>query len=101
MQSTSSKATDALSTCESQHVVRAISHLLNATADLRTALEFTNIPGLFFAGPEQLRDLYRDLDALLAQLDAMRLQFAEYVEAAEEGAGEERPDVMRHALHRL
>lgn len=82
-------------------MVSAISHLLTATADLSTALEFTNIPGLFAAGSEQLRDLYRELDALLAQLDAMRVQFAEYVEAADEDTRAEPPDVTPHAFHRL
>jgi hypothetical protein len=72
-------------------MVSAVSHLQEAAADLDTALAFTNIPALFAAGPERLRDLSRDLDALLAQLDAMRLQFAEYVQAAEDDAGSESP----------
>lgn len=101
IQSTSSKTTNALSNSASQHVVSAISHLLKATADLSMALEFTNIPGLFSAGSEQLHDLYRELDALLAQLDAMRLQLAEYVEAADEDTQAEPPDVTPHAFHRL
>jgi hypothetical protein len=69
----------------------AISRLRETAADLDTALAFTNIPGLFATGPERLRDLYRDLEALLAQLDAMRLQFAEYVEAAADEAEPEPP----------
>lgn len=80
---------------------RAISHLLKATADLGTTLEFTNVPGLFAAGPEHLRAFSHDLDALLAQLDAMRLQFAEFVEAAEEDARAVPPDVTPHAFYRL
>jgi hypothetical protein len=80
-----------------QHVTRGISHLLKATTDLGTALELTNVPELFAARPEQLRDSYRDLDALVAQLDAMRLQFAEYVEAAEEDAWAELP--MSYCTH--
>ena len=75
-----------------QQVVSAISHLQEAAADLDTALAYTNVPALFAAGFGQLRDLYRDLDALLAQLEAMRLQFAEYVEAAEDDAGAESCD---------
>lgn len=86
MQSISSTTLDSVSNSGYQHVTRGISSLLNATADLGTALELTNIPELFAAGPEQLRDSYRDLDALVAQLDALRLQFAEYVEAAEQDA---------------
>lgn len=101
IQSTSSKTTNSLSNSESQHVERATSHLLKATADLGTALEFTNIPGLFAAESEHLRAFYRDLDALLAQLDALRLQFAEYVEAAEDDARAVPPDVTPHAFHRL
>jgi hypothetical protein len=72
-----------------RHVVGAISRLREAELD--TAMTLPNIPGLFAAGPERLRDLSRDLDALLAQLDAMRLQFAEYVEAAEDDAGPQPP----------
>jgi hypothetical protein len=60
-------------------------------------LELTNVPELFAAGSEQLRDSYRDLDALVAQLDAMRLQFAEYVDAAEEDARAEPP--MSYCTH--
>ncbi|HEU5439160.1 MAG TPA: hypothetical protein VFU88_07700 [Ktedonobacterales bacterium] len=82
-------------------MARAISHLLKATVDLSAALEFTNIPGLLGPGSEQLSDLYRDLDALLAQLDAMRLQIAEFVKAAEDDAQAEPPHVTPHAGRRL
>jgi hypothetical protein len=80
-----------------RHVVRAISRLREAAADLDTALALTNVPSLFAAGPERLRDLSRDLDAPLAQLDAMRLQFAEYVQAAEDDAELEPPQGTRCA----
>ena len=83
--------TNASSSTGPRHVVSAISCLREAAADLDTALAFANIPGLFAAGAERLRDLYRDLDALLAQLDAMQVQFAEYVQAAEDEAGLELP----------
>src|SRR5262245_23125305 len=79
---TSSRLRPAIPSAGPRHLVRTISHLREAAAELDTALAITNIPSLFAAGPARLRDLYRDLDALLAQLDAMRLQFAEYVEAA-------------------
>jgi hypothetical protein len=74
---------NAISNSDPWYVVSAISHLRDAASDMDTALAFTNIVCLFTAGPGRLRDLYRDLDALVAQLDAMRLQFAEFVEAAE------------------
>lgn len=83
MHDMSSWPMSAISSTDPWHVVSAISHLREAASDLDTALAITNIPVLFAAGPERLRDLYRDLDALVAQLDAMRLQFAEFVEAAE------------------
>jgi len=82
---------NAISNSDPWYVVSAISHLLDAASDLDTALAFTNIICLFAAGPGRLRDLYRDLDALVAQLDAMRLQFAEFVEAAEDDAEPESP----------
>jgi hypothetical protein len=72
-----------------QDLVETVSHLREAAADLHAALEYPNIPSLFAAGAEWLRDLYTDLDALLAQLDAMRLQLAEYVQAAEDNPGPE------------
>jgi len=83
--------TSATSSSGPWHVASAISRLREAAADLDTALAFTNIPSLFAAGPERLRDLYRDLDALLAQVDAMRMQLAEYVEVAEDDAEPEPP----------
>ena len=89
MKSIARNTTSARSSSGSKHVVRAISHLRKATANLDAALAFTNIACLLAAGPEQLGDLYRDLEALLAQLDAMRLQFAEYVEAGEQDARSE------------
>lgn len=91
MYSTRNATINSISNSGYQRVTRGISHLLNATVDLGAALELTNVPGLFAARAEQLRESYRDLDALLAQLDAMRLQFAEYVELAEEGARVESP----------
>jgi len=92
VQSTSSKTTSARSSSASQHVVKAIAHHRRATEDLDTAMGFTHIPDLFAAGSERLRDHYRDLEAVLAQLDAMRLQFAGYVEMAEEDARSEPSD---------
>ncbi len=74
--------TSAIAGAGPQHVVSAISHLREAAADLDVALACSNIPSLYAAGPEQLRDLYRDLDARLAQL-------AEYVQAPEHEAGSE------------
>jgi hypothetical protein len=84
MHDTSRWPMSAIASTDPWHVVSAISHLREAASDLDTALAITNIPVLFTAGPGRLRDLYRDLDALVAQLDAMRLQFAEFVEAAED-----------------
>jgi hypothetical protein len=70
-----------------QRLVSALSHLREASADLDVALVCSNISSLFAAGPKRLRDLERDLDALLAQLGAMQLRFIEYVQAAEDEAG--------------
>jgi hypothetical protein len=86
MDATSSGPTSAIPSTGPRHVVSAISRLREAAADLDTALAFANIPGLFAAGPGRLRDLARDLEALLAQLDTRRLQVAAYVEAAEDDA---------------
>jgi hypothetical protein len=80
-------ATSAKEGAGPRHVVSAISRLREAAADLDTALAFTNVPDLFAAGSVRLHNLYRDLDALLAQLDASRVQFSEYVQAAEEEGG--------------
>ncbi|HEV2458081.1 MAG TPA: hypothetical protein VGS80_06915 [Ktedonobacterales bacterium] len=91
MHDTSSRTTSISASSDPQHVVRAIARLREAAVDLDTALAFPNIPGLFAAGSGRLRDLSRDLEALLAQLDAMRLQFAEYVQAAEDDARSESP----------
>ena len=91
MHGTSGATTRASARSGPQHVVSAIAHLREAAADLDTALAFTNIPGLFAAGSGRLCDLSRDLEALLAQLDAMRLQFVEYVQAAEDDAGSQSP----------
>jgi hypothetical protein len=90
MSITISRPTNVIATAGTQHVVSAISHLREASSDFDVALACSNIPSLFAAGAEQLRDLSRDLDALLAQLGAVRLQFAEYVQAAEDEAGPDR-----------
>ena len=91
MHDMSSWPTSAISSTDPRHVVSAIFHLREAASDLDMALAFTNIVCLFTAGPGRLRDLYRDLGALVAQLDAMRLQFAEFVEAADEPDEPESP----------
>lgn len=91
MHDMSIRTVNAMSSTDPHHVVSAISHLREAASDLDTALAFTNILCLFAAEPGRLRDLYRDLDALVAQMDAMRLQFAEFVEAAEGVDGAESP----------
>lgn len=90
MSMTISRPMNVIAATGTQHVVSAISHLREASADLDAALACSNIPSLFTAGAEQLRDRSRDLDALLAQLGAMRLQFAEYVQAAEDEAEPDR-----------
>jgi hypothetical protein len=90
MSITISRPTSVLAATGAQHVVSAISHLREAEADLDMALACSNISSLYAAGPQQLRNLYRDLDALLAQLGAARLQFAEYVQTAEDEAGPNR-----------
>jgi hypothetical protein len=84
--SSSSTTTSSHPSANPQYLVETVSHLREAAVNLREALAFANIPGLFAAEAQQRRDLYTDLDALLAQLDAMRMQLAEYVEAAEDNA---------------
>jgi hypothetical protein len=91
MHATIIRPTSVIAATGIQYVVSAISSLREAEADLDVALACSNISSLYAAGPKQLRDLYRDLDALLAQLGAMRLQFAEYVQASEDEAGPEVP----------
>lgn len=86
MHATLNRPTSVIAGTGTQYVVSAISCLREAEADLDVALAWSNISSLYAAGPEQLRNLYRDLDALLAQLGAMRLQFAEYVQVAQDEA---------------
>lgn len=69
------------------HIVSAIAHLQEAVTDLDAALAFSSIPEVFAAGSDRLRDLDSEMEALLAQLDAHRVQFAEYAQAAEDDAG--------------
>ena len=87
MSITISRPTSILAATGAQQVFSAISHLREAEADLDMALACSSISSLYAAGPQQLRNLYRDLDALLAQLGAARLQLAEHVQAAEDEAG--------------
>jgi hypothetical protein len=74
----------ASASCGIQGIISAVSHLREAVADLDAALAFSNIPDLFAAGSGRLRDLDRDLEALLAQLGAQRVQHAEFTQAAED-----------------
>lgn len=86
MLATTSRTTNSAPSTTPQYLVETVAHLREAAVNLREALAFAHTPSLFAAEAQQRRNLYTDLDALLAQLDAMRMQLAEYVEAAEDHA---------------
>jgi hypothetical protein len=84
MEATLTRPTSPLSRPGPQELLSTTVHLCEAAGDLCIALELNNAPDLHAMGAEWLRSCYRDLDALLAQLEAMRVQLAEYVKAADE-----------------
>jgi hypothetical protein len=83
MLATRSGTPDSIPSADPQRMVGALRHLRAAAAELQAALDFANLPDLFAAEARRRRDLYTELDALLAQMDAMRVQLAELVRAAE------------------
>ncbi len=84
MLATPTRAASPIASTGPLELLNTVAHLREAAADLRTALDFDNVPGLYAMRAEWLRDRYTDLDELLAQLGAMRVQLAEYVRTAED-----------------